>query len=50
LKDQNVNGVVTFLDEYVIATAKAAEILGLPTEPLEAVVRAPAEMKHEDAR
>jgi len=37
LKDRNVDSVVAFSDEYVIATAKAAEMLNLPTEPIEAI-------------
>ena len=33
LKGRHIDGIVTFTDDYVIATAEAAEILGLPTEP-----------------
>ena len=33
LKGRHIDGIVTFTDDYVVATAKAAEILDLPTEP-----------------
>lgn len=38
--DRGIDGIVTFSDEFVIATAQAADILGLATEPTEAVLRA----------
>ncbi|CEJ86629.1 hypothetical protein VHEMI04160 [[Torrubiella] hemipterigena] len=34
---RDIDGLVTFTDEYVLATAAAAEKLGLPTEPLNAI-------------
>lgn len=40
LKDELIDGIVTFSDEFVIATAKAAEMLKLPTEPVQAILRA----------
>lgn len=40
LKGRHVDGVVTFTDDYVIATAEVAEILGLPTEPARAMWQA----------
>lgn len=40
LKGRHVDGIVTFSDEYVIATAQAAEILGLPTGPVHAILQA----------
>ncbi|TPX16917.1 uncharacterized protein E0L32_003479 [Thyridium curvatum] len=40
IKEQKVDGIVTFSDEFVISTAKAAELLGLPTEPVDAILRA----------
>ncbi|KAL2017250.1 hypothetical protein VTK56DRAFT_2362 [Thermocarpiscus australiensis] len=45
LRDRDIDGIVTFTDEYVIATAEAAEILGLPTEPAWAIRQ--AHYKHE---
>ncbi|KAH8805420.1 hypothetical protein F5884DRAFT_736462 [Xylogone sp. PMI_703] len=40
LRGIDIDGIVTFVDNYVIATAEAAEILGLPTEPAQAVLQA----------
>ncbi|KAM5446300.1 hypothetical protein MaudCBS49596_006709 [Microsporum audouinii] len=40
LKGRGIHAIVTFSDEVVIATAKAAEMLGLPTEPAQAILRA----------
>ncbi|KAK0725127.1 hypothetical protein B0H67DRAFT_480312 [Lasiosphaeris hirsuta] len=40
LKGRQLDGIVTFSDELVIATARAAEMLGLPTEPAALIVRA----------
>ncbi|KAK3358789.1 hypothetical protein B0T25DRAFT_74950 [Lasiosphaeria hispida] len=40
LKGRQLDGIVTFSDELVIATAKAAEMLGLPTEPAALIVQA----------
>ena len=37
LKGRHIDGIVTFTDDYVVATAEAAEILGLPTEPARAM-------------
>lgn len=34
------DGIVTFTDEYVVTTAQAAELLGLPTEPVQYMMRA----------
>ena len=34
LKGTKIDGIVTFLDDYIITTAKAAEILRLPAEPV----------------
>ncbi|KAF5654519.1 carnosine synthase 1 [Fusarium sp. NRRL 25303] len=48
LKDKHVDGIVTFTDSFVIATAEAAEILGLPTEPLSSMQK--AHYKHEMRR
>ncbi|KAF4434570.1 ATP-grasp fold [Fusarium acutatum] len=48
LKDKHVGGIVTFTDSFVIATAEAAEILGLPTEPLSSMKK--AHYKHEMRR
>lgn len=45
LNGQNVHGIVTLSDEFVIATAKAAEILGLPTEPVQSILN--SHHKHE---
>lgn len=39
VKGREIDGLVTFSDEFVIATAKAAEILSLPTEPVRAILR-----------
>ncbi|KAI7763816.1 hypothetical protein LZL87_012714 [Fusarium oxysporum] len=35
-----IDGIITFSDEYVIATAKAADILNLETEPVESIITA----------
>ncbi|EFE29623.1 uncharacterized protein ARB_03518 [Trichophyton benhamiae CBS 112371] len=40
LKGRGIDAIVTFSDEVVVATAKAAEILGLPTESAQAILRA----------
>ncbi|KAI1841259.1 hypothetical protein JX266_012571 [Neoarthrinium moseri] len=40
LSGRAIDGIVTFSDEYVIATAKAAELMGLPTEPVRAILQA----------
>ncbi|KAI1119806.1 hypothetical protein F5Y10DRAFT_259598 [Nemania abortiva] len=40
LKGRKLDGIITFSDEFVIATAKAAEILSLPTEPVQAILQA----------
>ncbi|TPX20297.1 hypothetical protein DIZ76_016185 [Coccidioides immitis] len=40
LKGRKIHGIVTFSDEFVIATAKAAGLLGLPTEPILAILNA----------
>jgi biotin carboxylase len=45
LKDKNLDGIVTFWDVFVIQTAEAAELLGLPTESSEALRQ--AHFKHE---
>lgn len=44
-QDRHIDGIVTFTDDFVIATAEAAEILGLPTEPAQVMVQ--AHHKHE---
>ncbi|CEJ92604.1 hypothetical protein VHEMI08245 [[Torrubiella] hemipterigena] len=36
----DIDAIVTFSDEYVIATAQTAALLGLATEPVDAVLRA----------
>ena len=48
LRGRHVDGVVTFTDDYVVATAEAAEILGLPTEPAQTMRQ--AHHKHEMRR
>ncbi|KAF2241166.1 hypothetical protein BU26DRAFT_586322 [Trematosphaeria pertusa] len=45
LKDKHLDGIVTFWDAYVIQTAEAAELLGLPTES--SVALRQAHLKHE---
>ncbi|KAI0536340.1 hypothetical protein GGR58DRAFT_475716 [Xylaria digitata] len=40
LKGRKLDGIITFSDEFVIATAKAAEALSLPTEPVQAILQA----------
>ncbi|GAB0139174.1 hypothetical protein EsDP_00007387 [Epichloe bromicola] len=40
VKERNIDAIVTFSDEYVIVTAQAAAVLGLATEPVDAVLRA----------
>ena len=40
LKREAIDAILTFSDEFVIATAKAAVLLNLPTEPVEAILRA----------
>ncbi|KAK2821812.1 hypothetical protein FQN49_007649 [Arthroderma sp. PD_2] len=37
VRSRYFDGIVTFTDQYVVATAQAAEILGLPTEPVKAL-------------
>ncbi|PGG97400.1 hypothetical protein AJ79_09212 [Helicocarpus griseus UAMH5409] len=48
LKGRHIDGIVTFTDDYVVATAEAAEILGLPTEPARAMWQ--THYKHEMRR
>lgn len=45
LEHRRIDGIVTFTDDFVIATAEAAEIMGLPTEPSQAMKQ--AHYKHE---
>ncbi|KAF1934742.1 hypothetical protein EJ02DRAFT_416813 [Clathrospora elynae] len=45
LKEKRLDGIVTFWDGYVIETAQAAELLGLPTESSRALRQ--AHFKHE---
>lgn len=40
VKGRRIDAIVTFSDEYVIVTAQAAALLGLATEPVDAVLRA----------
>ncbi|KAF5240656.1 hypothetical protein FANTH_9460 [Fusarium anthophilum] len=40
VKGHKIDGIITFSDEYVIATAKAAEMLNLETEPVESIITA----------
>ncbi|KAG5763028.1 hypothetical protein H9Q72_008863 [Fusarium xylarioides] len=40
VKGRKIDGIITFSDEYVIATAKAAEMLNLETEPVESIITA----------
>lgn len=40
VKGRDIDCVITFSDEFVIATAEAAEILNLPTEPIQAILHA----------
>jgi biotin carboxylase len=40
LSRTRVDGLVTFTDAFVTATAEAAELLGLPTEPADAMLKA----------
>ncbi|KAG5745740.1 hypothetical protein H9Q70_011568 [Fusarium xylarioides] len=40
VKGRRIDGIITFSDEYVIATAKAAELLNLETEPIESIITA----------
>lgn len=40
LKDKPLDGITTFTDEYVVATAEAAELLKLPTEPAQVMRQA----------
>lgn len=40
VKSRKIDGIITFSDEYVIATAKAAEMLNLETEPVESIITA----------
>ncbi|KAJ5752419.1 hypothetical protein N7520_009336 [Penicillium odoratum] len=52
-RKNKIDGIVTFTDEYVVATAQAAELLGLPTEPAQYMMRAHHKSKmrevvHED--
>ncbi|KAI9713356.1 MAG: hypothetical protein M1828_001449 [Chrysothrix sp. TS-e1954] len=45
VKNLGIDGITTFTDEFVLATAEAAELLGLATEPVQ--VLAQAHCKHE---
>ncbi|KAI8247807.1 hypothetical protein K4K56_011550 [Colletotrichum sp. SAR 10_98] len=45
LKHRHIDGIVTFTDDFVIATAEVAEMMGLPTEPSKAMRQ--AHYKHE---
>jgi biotin carboxylase len=45
LRSKHLDGIVTFWDAYVLQTAQAAELLGLPTEPYTALRQ--AHFKHE---
>lgn len=38
VRSRKVDGIITFSDEYVIATAKAAKLLNLKTEPVESII------------
>lgn len=40
LKGRKIDGIITFSDEYVISTARAAELLNLPTEPVASILAA----------
>ncbi|KAI1027290.1 hypothetical protein LB504_008112 [Fusarium proliferatum] len=40
VKGHKIDGIITFSDEYVIATAKAAEMLNLETEPVDSIITA----------
>ncbi|KAF5683405.1 carnosine synthase 1 [Fusarium denticulatum] len=40
VKSRQIDGIITFSDEYVIATAKIAEMLNLETEPVESIITA----------
>ncbi|SCV25148.1 uncharacterized protein FFB14_00041 [Fusarium fujikuroi] len=40
VKGRKIDGIITFSDEYVIATAKAAERLNFETEPAESIITA----------
>ncbi|KAI3577640.1 hypothetical protein IWW34DRAFT_701346 [Fusarium oxysporum f. sp. albedinis] len=40
VESRKIDGIITFSDEYVIATAKAAEMLNLETEPVESIITA----------
>ncbi|EWG44798.1 hypothetical protein FVEG_05786 [Fusarium verticillioides 7600] len=40
VKSRKIDGIITFSDEYVIATAKAAEMLKLETELVESIITA----------
>ncbi|KAH6980290.1 hypothetical protein EDB82DRAFT_450449 [Fusarium venenatum] len=40
VKSRKIDGIITFSDEYVIATAKAADMLNLETEPVESIITA----------
>lgn len=44
-RHDKIDGIVTFTDDYVVATSQAAEILGLPTEPAQEMKR--VHYKHE---
>lgn len=39
-RKDKIDGIVTFSDMYVVATAQAADLLGLPTEPAQDMMRA----------
>jgi biotin carboxylase len=40
VRDRGIKGIVTFTDEYVVTTAEAATILGLPTEQVHSMQQA----------
>ncbi|KAL7904101.1 glutathione synthetase ATP-binding domain-like protein [Trichoderma velutinum] len=40
VRGRKIDGIITFSDEYVIATAKAAKLLNLETEPAESIIAA----------
>ncbi|KAL6922875.1 hypothetical protein FSST1_000149 [Fusarium sambucinum] len=40
VKSRKLDGIITFSDEYVIATAKAADMLNLETESVESIITA----------
>lgn len=40
VKGRDIDGIITFTDEYVLTTGEVAEALGLPAEPLHAMQQA----------